>query len=415
VRALPASDVFISYKSEQASWARRLHDDLIRYGFSVFLDHDPARGLQAGDEWETRIREEAAQARHFLLLWSSKIQAASYVMKEIQARQDARRPITVVRLDDSAPMATLDSTKQAFRDLIELARDVDDADRVDFFAWNRAVSRLVNTTPLADQRPAGVVEVPIVVVAMTHGQAVELAAAKNVVPLISPGTFREVMDLLGQAAPFDPDRYGVRPENWKPFDSASEEADTTVEQVVARFDQTRRSWLQEHPDDDPAPSFAFLSFTDLLSDQATSQSALDYLKVRPSLVVLDPVSLMHNQVWAYVIRNSLYSRDRAFVIGLGPQLTAAASPLHSYFDRVERGLFESLNMDDPHNRSRSFRPMQDTCVFNVCHGFEFSRWLNIASEAIAGTGRSGISRGWEGVLQKGRTTLPGLVSQGGTP
>ena len=413
---MPVSDVFISYKSEQFSWARRLRDDLDRFGYSVFLDHDPARGLEVGEKWEKQLREEIRNAEAFLLLWSSRIPMASYVGKEIEIRNEAKRPITVVRLDDSALAATVDDETQAFREFIDLARGVDDADEVSFFAWNRAVVRLINSRPFTDRRSSAVVEIPLVVVAMTEGQAVELAEAKNVLPQLGPEKFQEVMNLLEQAVPFDPGRYGARPEEWKPFDAASDEAETTVEQVVARFDQARRSWQQDYADDDPPSGFAFVSYDDLLRNPATREQARRYLQAQPSVVVIDPVSLMHMQVHGDVMRNGLHTLQRAFVMGLGPQLTAATSPLQTYVRCVERELFEALQMDDPLGRSRSlFHPTPGTCVFNVCHNFEFTRWLHVASEHIAVTGRSRMAPAYEDVVRKGRATVPRMVFQGGAP
>ena len=40
------TDIFLSYKSEQGTWAERLQDDLERYGYTVFVDHDTAGRAQ---------------------------------------------------------------------------------------------------------------------------------------------------------------------------------------------------------------------------------------------------------------------------------------------------------------------------------------------------------------------------------
>src|SRR4051794_39970658 len=103
--AAVGSDIFISYKSEQLSWARRLAAGLTSYGYSVFLDADTSAGLKVGEIWEAQLRQEIADAEHFLLLWSSKIGTGSYVLKEVDYRRQANRPVTVVRLDDHQDLA----------------------------------------------------------------------------------------------------------------------------------------------------------------------------------------------------------------------------------------------------------------------------------------------------------------------
>src|SRR3954463_13061239 len=107
---VPGPDIFISYKSEQHSWAARLAGDLQRYGYDVFLDHDTAAGLKAGDVWEQKLKSAVEGAKHFLLLWSGLITVGSYVHKEIDFRRQAHRDVTVVRLDDSPITPVLDGS-----------------------------------------------------------------------------------------------------------------------------------------------------------------------------------------------------------------------------------------------------------------------------------------------------------------
>lgn len=410
---MPGFDVFISYKSEERSWALRLAEDLARYGFTVFVDHDPERGLQAGEGWKERLRQEIVQARHFLLLWSSKIAVSSYVVNEIDIRRAAQLPITVARLDDSKLLSTLDDSVQAFRDLIGPAQAVGAGGAYDigFFAWHSAVRHLVESTPLADEPGAVVVEIPIVVVAMTRDQAVELVSRKNVVPEIKDSTFTEVMALLEGTAPFDPERYGPRPEDWRPFEP--EATGSTVEEVMFGFDAAKRSWYRDHPGDGPPTRYAFVPYSAALRNPKTSVKARQHLQSRPSLIVLDPVSLMHNQVHKDVIANGLPTLTQAFVIGLGPQLAATSPPMSNYFRSTERSLFEALMMNDPHDRARSlFHPTLNTCVLNVCHDFELSRWLSIASEGIVSwtdQRRTGMAPEFAGIVRSGRSSPPRLV------
>ena len=52
---MPGPDIFISYKSEQHSWAARLASDLQRYGYDVFLDDDTAAGLRRATPGSRRL------------------------------------------------------------------------------------------------------------------------------------------------------------------------------------------------------------------------------------------------------------------------------------------------------------------------------------------------------------------------
>ena len=44
-------DVFISYKSEESSWARRLAETLRGFGLKVWRDHDAIDGIRVAEEW----------------------------------------------------------------------------------------------------------------------------------------------------------------------------------------------------------------------------------------------------------------------------------------------------------------------------------------------------------------------------
>jgi len=60
------SDVFISYKREDEACVRRLHDALVRAGFSVWWD----RKIEGGTAWRQRIEEELDAAHCAIVVWS---------------------------------------------------------------------------------------------------------------------------------------------------------------------------------------------------------------------------------------------------------------------------------------------------------------------------------------------------------
>ena len=380
---MAGSDVFISYKSEQAGWAERLEEDLRRYGLTVFRDHDTAAGLQVGADWEHQIEEEARAATHFVLLSSALITAQSYVNWEIKYRQDAGGKVVVVHLDNTPPPAVVVDRRQGFREFIDLVAAHADARDVPFFEWQRAVRHLVRSAPLGDGRRSSVVEIPTVVVAMTAAQAKQLAKGQKVVPGIKQTAYQQMMGLLSASTPLQAARYGGRPEEWKPFAPVFDPGDPTVEEVISGFDDAHRLWRLENQDDADDGRYAFVPYGDALRDPASVKQARERLKRRASLIVFDPVSLMHQDVSKFVLDNGLHTLTMGFVIGLGPQLTTSSAPVRDYYGGVEQTLFEGLMMTDPRDRARArFYPTLSTCVLNVNREFELSRWLQIASEGI---------------------------------
>lgn len=407
-------DIFISYKSEQHSWVARLADDLTRYGYKVFVDHDTATGLRAAADWEAQLASKIQLADQFLVLWSALIDNPSYVLKEIDIRRQARRSVTMVRLDDSAIPPYLDASEHQFREFVDLYTAPDKAADCGFFEWNLAVRHLVEQVLMADET-AGVVEIPVVVVAMTRDQAEEIKAGRRIVGTVKNDAFARLMTLLQETAPFDPQRYGACPEDWRPFEPHLDPADSTVEQMIYNFDRAQRGWHREHHDDtaDPPAPHVFLPFGEALRSPSTRQRAREHVQAGPALVVFDPVSLVHEAVYGEVVGNGLHTLHKAFVIGLGPRISSSLPPVRTYLSDVEGALFNGLYMTDPHDRSRSlFRPTLSTCVLNVAHGFELSRWLQVASESIVSCvvrSRRRMQPGYAGLLRSGPANLPPMV------
>ena len=206
--------------------------------------------------------------------------------------------MTVVRLDDSTLTAVLDGSVQTFREIVASTPNRDAGDTVGFFEWNRAVRHLVQQVLSDDERP--VVEIPLVVVAMTRAQADELSAGNKIYGTVRQGAYPDLMALLQDTTPFDPQRYGERPELWRPFDPEPDDGDPTVEQVIFEFDRARRDWYRDHQNGDlgPPPPYVFVPYAAALRDLATRQRARGHLQERPSLVVFDPLSLVHEDVLA---------------------------------------------------------------------------------------------------------------------
>ncbi|HEY6686412.1 MAG TPA: TIR domain-containing protein [Propionibacteriaceae bacterium] len=407
-------DIFLSYKNEQHSWVARLGDDLKRFGYEVYIDHDTAAGLRAGAGWELQLASKIRLADHFLVLWSELIDNRSYVLKEIDIRRQAGRAVTVVRLDDSPIPPYLDTAQHHFREFVDLYTATANAADSEFFKWNGAVRHLVEQVLTPDETTE-IVEIPVVVVAMTHDQARDIKSGRRIVGTVKDDAFARLMTLLKETAPFDPQRYGARPEDWRPFEPQLDPTDSTVEQVIYDFDRAQRGWHREHHDDtaEPYAPHVFVPYSEALRSASTRQKARERLQASPALVVFDPISLVHEAVHGEVVSNGLHTLSKAFVIGVGPRISSSLPPVRTYFSDVEGALFNGLYMTDPLDRSRSlFRPTLSTCVLNVAHGFELSRWLQVASESIlswVGRSRSRMQPGYAGLLRPGPATLPPMV------
>jgi hypothetical protein len=410
-------DIFISYKSQQNSWAARLSEDLDRYGYTVFVDHDTAAGLKVGQAWEQQITHAIRHAEHFLVLWSDLITVGSYVLKEIDIRRQSGRPVVVVRLDDSEGMQILNTADHEFREFVDLHTAAEVAAEVGFFEWNRAVRHLVDQVLNAREGGGRIIEIPVVVIAMTRDQAREVATGKRIVHDVRDGAFARLMDLLRETVPFDSERYGDRPEAWHPFEPDLDVGDPSVEEVIYEFDRAQRRWYREHAGDrsDPLVPHVFVNYGCALRNPRTRTRARDRVQDGPALVVFDPISLVHEAVHAEVISNGLHTLNQAFVIGLGPRISSALPPVRTYLTDLERALFDGLMMTDPHERARApFRPTLSTCVLNVGRSFELSRWIQVASESIltrTGRARTRMAPAYEPYLRQGPQRLPTMGGQ----
>ena len=62
-------DVFISYKSEDSSWARRLAETLKWFNLRFYRDHEDD-GLQPSEPWSPSLNTAVGESRVMVVLWS---------------------------------------------------------------------------------------------------------------------------------------------------------------------------------------------------------------------------------------------------------------------------------------------------------------------------------------------------------
>lgn len=155
--------------------------------------------------------------------------------------------------------------------------------------------------------------VPIVPVVMTKDQANELIDRTifQGEPQILGKGFDELDKFLqGEAADWK-DRYGARPEDWKPFGSA--ETDLTLEQLITNA----LAGLEEVLTDLDCPLAASYSDVILLS-QKEYRASLGRMRVDGCIVILDVISIRHPRLLRAFQQTLLDAYPRTSVVSIAP-------------------------------------------------------------------------------------------------
>ena len=92
------SDIFISYKKEDAGRVIRLVEALRAEGFDVWWDH----GIQAGSEWDKSIHRELHAAKVVIAVWSENSVHAPWVKEEATVGKN-RGILLPVKIDEVEP------------------------------------------------------------------------------------------------------------------------------------------------------------------------------------------------------------------------------------------------------------------------------------------------------------------------
>ncbi len=92
------TDVFISYKKEDAGRVIRLVEALRAEGLSVWWDH----GIRAGSEWDRSIHQELYAARVVIAIWSEASVRAPWVKEEATVGK-SRGVLLPIRIDEVDP------------------------------------------------------------------------------------------------------------------------------------------------------------------------------------------------------------------------------------------------------------------------------------------------------------------------
>src|SRR5262245_9501003 len=84
--------VFISYKSDDESWAARVADTLEGFGVKVWRDHGARAGLHPGEEWRPELGAAIENSSDMVVLWSKELgrNASAVAHREIALMEKLR-------------------------------------------------------------------------------------------------------------------------------------------------------------------------------------------------------------------------------------------------------------------------------------------------------------------------------------
>lgn len=384
-------DVFISYKSQQETWAKRLAETLRSLGWRVWRDHDAGNGIRVSEVWSEEIRNGIRASRSMIVLWSNLIatDATTVVLHEInemkallQNDETGQRRFVPVNLDGTAlnnfePLrgyqadVSLQSLYQQYGD--------DGAYSVSAVEWFGALKTLIEALGIRD-----VMEVRFVVAAMTRAQAQQLYD-EPATYCISQDAFLLMCEMMQKTAPFAVERYGNSPNDWKPFPQLN--PTLTIRDIIDAYDDDKR---EESRARNEHAKWILVSYSDeiVAPSYQVRQSARASINSGPCLVIIDPVSLMHRDVFNFIITNaSLHNHPDSFVIGVAPFVALMHNDLYDTTLQIDDALQQYIETAYDRFR-RPFVPSNRTCVMNIEHEFQFMRWLQVAADGIVKANKS---------------------------
>lgn len=387
--------VFISYKGEEESWAARLADTLESFGIDVWRDHGVSKGIRISEQWRPELQVAIQRSADMIVMWSQKLRgdATSVAHQEINLMkqlmdQGSNRRFIPVFLDDAPianywPLAPYQG-EISLRPLYAKA-GADGARSISDPEWYTAVLRLLDLFEVRD-----VVEVRYAVAAMTRLQATDLQAHPETWAQDVPA-YKAVQELRLKTAPFGPTKYGPSPDDWIPFPHVDELAERTVGDLITNYDQAKRRHAIDYG---KRPKWVLISYSShMLSNEAEDRkTARDVMGNSKCLILLDPISLLHKSVYQNIVNSwGLQGRQNVFVIGAA----SCAYQLHADFRATVPSVVEQMGnlLDASYGKFAQPFDAGEQCVLEVGHPYQFSRWLQVAADAIIAAAQSPLRFG----------------------
>jgi hypothetical protein len=313
---------FISYSHEDASWAERLHQDLIAKGIpkeELFLDQ-PA--MKAGELWREQLRAALNHSRYIVVLWSKNAAKSEWVDAELANFEDKINTpgAEMIKVHQRMIFISLDADNEVYKD-IQMIRALKEANAYD--PANPSIDQFLQKNP---QLWADVVEsvyqvvikneVTVPVSQLTLATTSDRLNSINFSEVPAFADFSESLDDLltriqiGTKAELI-GRYGPRRSDWKPVvgNNSTVKAllDSLRDQINSIPDSTRIRW-------EPVGN----NFWD---DPDAAIAAAERLAKSLAVIVIDPISLYDPKVYNRfnVLKdNGCFDNENAVVLVLSP-------------------------------------------------------------------------------------------------
>lgn len=264
-----AHDVFISYSSQDRTWAAQLAADLMQRGVNCFFDQT---SLRDGQGWETQIKAALMASHHIVCLWSKSAKDSVWVGREL-ALFDVLHPdggasggqLLKLKLDDT-PSAY--SSRQQVHDAAVVTAYAAATPPWPGPAWTALVQRLRRAVKQDPQ----LLTMPVALLTLTQTDLATIGA----------GELAKIAAELGLDAAALAQRYGPTRLDWRPFANGPHSIGELLDSVKLEIDQrlNPRSVYFELPDD------AFWT------DHDAAQTWVKGIRQRMiGAVLIDPVAL----------------------------------------------------------------------------------------------------------------------------
>ncbi len=281
-------DIFISYASEDVSWAQKLETDLLAGGRTVFRDQTR---LQVGRRWESQLQAALDDSQHMVVLWSSSAHASHWVTKEMarferNTELDARRRLICINLEGQ------NAAYSTYQNIDLTTASAPGAAGIDQRLWGDAISRI--RTAFDDDEDFERIET--VVLAMNSDEA--NPAKRGGLTLKQLDTIERE---LGLSAADVQKRYAADRLEWRPYGGAS-----TVKALLDElFDNVNAELARIMPGLRFGWRAADADFWADMTTQKPTDVAARVANAKLSLVIIDALSLQ----WPEIYQRTMLLRD----------------------------------------------------------------------------------------------------------
>jgi hypothetical protein len=305
--------LFISYSSKDRAWAERLYDGLLSSfpTLNIFWDRE---SLKPGEDFRKQLRDGTMQTAHLVALWSKNAEASQEVVYEIAAYEaQSQKQIFYLPLDSThSPSNYLQGFMSVFEARAYNGADADlgtaaiDADPIFLRNWKRNIRQLGDALLETEKNTQPIV---LAVLAMQASWLPDLQRPNRLGPLHHVDHY---LAAIGLSYSDLSERYGATAFEWEPFGDGANVIEF-VENLRVRTNATlgpnQFHWK---------PMDLLREFL-ALPDEAALKKKMEELSAQPSVVVVDPISLYHDDVKTVFLRLSEYvSRENATVVSFSP-------------------------------------------------------------------------------------------------